>query len=65
MHDGYSLRHTYATLALLNDGMDVHTMATRKTDRPLQRIIESARPVSFATLATYTTSRDTTFMFVS
>ena len=23
----YSLRHTYATLALLNDGMDVHTLA--------------------------------------
>jgi integrase len=25
----YSLRHTYATFALLNDGMDVHTLAVQ------------------------------------
>ena len=25
----YSLRHTYATFSLLNDGMDVHTLAVQ------------------------------------
>jgi integrase len=25
----YSLRHTYATFALLNDGMDIHALATQ------------------------------------
>jgi len=35
-------------------------MATREADRALQRFVRSARPVSFATGRTYTTSRDTT-----
>jgi hypothetical protein len=35
-------------------------MTTREADRPLQRFVRSARPVSFATGRTYTTSRDTT-----
>ena len=35
-------------------------MTTRETDRPLQRLWVSARPVSFVTLETYTTPGDTT-----
>ena len=38
-------------------------MTTREADRPLQRFVRSARPVSFATAKTYTTSRDTTSNF--
>jgi hypothetical protein len=35
-------------------------MTTREADRPLQRFVRSARPVSFATARTYTASRDAT-----
>jgi len=35
-------------------------MITREADRPLQRFVRSARPVSLAAPRTYTTFRDTT-----